>query len=279
VRRREYRPFAHTMIDFSKSTTIFVLFAVFAVAFLSYWVLAGGVSSPFTSSVAVLDEQSTTNSSLPLSSYFTSTSSAMGDITSVVSNDISSQFVLQLGSVASASSSATSTAALIDSIDPNVVGTNPDALKNLTPDAAGILTKNQQVADKLSLVPDSQQTRDAYWQAYNEVVLAGSVAFNSSDVTNALQAALQGNGDALSALVSQYRSIGQKLSSLRTPVSLADFHASNIRFFSNVATVFDAILHTQSDPLRAYIALEYFSTLGSDWDSIGSFLVKSFPTS
>ncbi len=251
----------------------FVIFFVAALAFVGYWLLEGWVFSgnhiaaPAQGEISVVPATST-----PYSlgnSYNTGSSTTLlaaspqpANLTQQIAQNLQSQFVSQLQQ-----QGATDTPSLISKIQAGNFQNFSNISNQLTPDTIGVQTS---IDDALLHIVDGASAADiTAYKAQYEQYLSGLATLSGSQITGALSGVFNGQDTGqLDMIIQSYQHVRDGLVSMHVPRTFLTFHKENVLFFENMVTVLTVLRNEQTDPLKAYVAVQYLPQLSSQWDVI-----------
>jgi hypothetical protein len=143
----------------------------------------------------------------------------------------------------------------------------PDFSEYMSADKTGIVDyiskKELRVASD-----DSEQARHDFLVNYlngieplrnenaNEFIAAFNEVVKSHDVSS------------INEMIGRYQRVYEAVSKLSTPPSMQDLQARTLVFLKNALTMFTALRGFDTDPLRAYSALQHFDSLQGEWAAI-----------
>ncbi len=259
------------MYDIQKKYLL--IFFIAAIVFVGYWFLEGwvfsGATSHNTTSPGHISVVATSSPYILSNTYNTGSSTVLlaaspqpSNLTQQVATDLQSQFVSQL-----VQQGATDTPSLLSKIQTGKFQNLSDVSGQLTPSAIGIQTS---INDSSLHIIDGASSSDItmYKQTYAGY-LSSISAFSQVQIISALNSSFSG-GDttALDTLIQKYQNIRDGLLTMSVPRAFLSFHKENVLFFENMVIVFNALRNESTDPLSAYVALQYLPQLSSQWDVV-----------
>ena len=274
----------------SKQTSVFVLFSAIAVVFVSYWVITQVGGGGIAIQPKGVEEQGIAQQNAPFQQVLNDPAALSAqqsekggkdsaqqadpnNLTQRFVSDMSAQFMSQFNQDPNASVDT-----LLDRVSSLDLKSVDGLSEQLTPEAIGL--QLPVLDSQLSIVSDNDQSSAAYAKAYSQIVGRAADISNSKEVINAMSSAIEGNnaGD-LKTLSLRYIAIKQDLLSTQVPRKAVAFHKRTIQFFGDMAVIMEAIAQSRQDPLRAYIAVEYFPRLAEEWDTLTTLLKENTPLS
>lgn len=251
---------------------LFGIFAGISFVFLGYFLL----SQVSLSSIEAIDPPSYYGEYRESFSYNTdvdATSSVpapvfFGNVTDSVTQDISRELFVD---IQSSVESDEKTSSLIKRIQEG--GIDEDILtQNVSPQSIGFIESLDTTHMNLSL---SQLPSDAdrYMNGVGETLSRIDVETEVEFISHVLQEFVEkGDATQLNTLIAKYNSILQDIMSLPVPSQYVDFHEKMVVSFWNFSLFLDAISNIQTDPVRAFVAVEYFPTINQQWNDFATFL-------
>jgi hypothetical protein len=244
---------------------IFVAFAVIVVLFFGYW----GVSTVLESThptPGATQHSTSLGDEIPqewVEGFDSLTTSE--NITSKLAQNISKDFISrdEEGTLVETPGS------VLGKLDASIIK-DPDQLASyISPQALGI---QYELSDEAlgAIVEDITSNQEQYWQEYLAVMNKVKEYSQDADmVVNALsEAASGGSSQTIDTMVHTYTAIVQELRAMRVPSNVKEFHKQNILFFENMIVVFKGVGYTQTDPLRAFVLLQYAPELVTSWEAL-----------
>lgn len=193
------------------------------------------------------------------------------NLTEKVIANSSKDFYLQLV----AGEATTSKELLIDKIKNGEFKDIASISKFLTPDQIGFVTSTQEsilVQDPASSV-DINVYKNSYGELINQID-TGDFAKNSTTILN--DVIKNNNTQRLDDTIKEYYSIYNALLKVKTPRIYVEFHKQVLVALKNIIVFLESMRSYKEDPIRAYIAAEYYASLGASWDAIHAKQIEIF---
>ncbi len=253
---------------------IFIVFILVVFCFLLYWVFQSVFPSIPPSVISRPISSTSTDSlfqenSLNPSGVYSSSTAALPNLTSGVITDASKDLLssLQLAS-------STSKEDLLDALKNSATSSINEALlqKYMNPEQIGLVISVPDL--EIKIVKDSETSLATYAKGYRDALLSFSDV-NMNDISSALDAFLNTrNTSELDSLLQKYENVNTILRTLQVPQSRVSFHKKNLVYFGDMASVLRSIRVFDSDPMRAYIAIQYLPQVVAQWEPISNEIIK-----
>jgi len=251
---------------------IFALFILIVCGFVLYWIFE--FVFPPTDPLSSLEPITTRTNSNPLFEGDSlnaplASISTMSNLTNGVIVDASKELISSLQITTS-----TSKEDLLEALKNATTSPISESLlrKYMSPDQIGLVTV---VSDSdISLVKDSPSALSTYAVGYRDTLLSISEIDISklSSTLNSFMATKDASD--LDSIVQKYENIYSALRQLQVPQSRAVFHKNNLIYFGSMVSVLKSIRLYDTDPVRAYIAAQYFPQVVAQWGPISQDIIK-----
>lgn len=256
---------------------IFAIFILVVCGFVLYWVFQ--FAFPSSDNFAHTPDSTVTRTATSSSLFGESSlgyldvplvnASSMPNLTNSVVVDASNDIVSSLKI-----SSSTNSADILEALKNATTSPLSEALveKYMSPDQIGLVTS---VSDAdISLVKDSPSALSTYAIGYRDTLLSIS-DIDVSKISTSLNSFMntKETGD-LDSIIQKYENIYSALRKLAVPQSRADFHKNNLIYFGSMISVLKSIRLYDADPVRAYIAAQYFPQVVAQWEPISREIIK-----
>lgn len=147
----------------------------------------------------------------------------------------------------------------LDSLDPQQI------VKKISPDAIGIRTSIPDTEIQL----DSENNLSKYQKRYLLAMTDVQLLPSQVDPTQALNDFInKADASGLDKMIEAHQNAYAALQDVPVPSSALVFHKKNLLYLSNSVAAYTALRAYTTDPLRAYIAIEYIGSLANLWSEI-----------
>lgn len=192
--------------------------------------------------------------------------SSLGEnITNQASEDLSSKFISNINF-----DKASSAKELLDSIDFNNL--NSGSLEKIVGEnALAFISEIKDSEIKISQ-DNSSQSLSKYKKDYDSA-MEGIFSFleKSKNIESSLSEVVEKDKTSKIDSALDIMKKGEKdLKNILVPSSLSDFHKKTLIFVGNFEIIFQSFRSYKEDPLKAFLALDYFSNVADQWDGITS---------
>lgn len=240
----------------------FIVFAIIVVMFFGAWVFLSASQGSFSSPQTASNNPKTNLQDILSRTAQTQTTatsvqdlvqSTQINLTDKLAGNLSSDFITTMGSDVPPSGIGGDITSFVDSqnfdIDQVAASLSQDAPLFVTsvPDADIIVSQDQ-----------SPQAIRTYTQQYTVIMTqaGGLIGEDAGVFLDILSRADAGDTSQLATLANDIHIGITQLQQLSVPTVLKDFHKQSLAVFLNVYTVLDAIVKSEQDPLRAYVAVK-----------------------